>query len=140
MSSPRSASVTAAPTARSSAATPSSCLKSGRSACSTRSPSTRPELLAAAKDAGELAVHQDAGKVRLGAGIIGRGEKEGAEVQRGGRPGCQHPIAALAGNVGEALGATGAAGKDDGFDARGDRRLGVAGIRSPIEKVGALSP
>src|SRR5260221_13710719 len=61
---------TAAPTARSSAATPSSCPKSGRSTCSTRSTSTRAELLAAAPDAGELAVHQGAGKVGLGAGII----------------------------------------------------------------------
>src|SRR5712691_3687837 len=61
---------TAAPTARSSAATPSSCSKSGRSTCSTRSTSTRAELLAAAQDAGELVVHQDAGKVGLGAGII----------------------------------------------------------------------
>src|SRR6266700_6290306 len=61
---------TAAPTARSPAATPSSCPKSGRSTCSTRSTSTRAELLAAAQDAGELAVHQDAGKVGLGAGII----------------------------------------------------------------------
>src|SRR5260370_12746756 len=50
-----------APTARSSAATPSSCPKSGRSACSTRSTSTRVEFLAAAPDAG---------KGGLGAGII----------------------------------------------------------------------
>src|SRR5258708_11750010 len=71
MSSPRFAwPATAAPTARSSAATRSSCRKSGRSTCSTRSTSTRAELLAAAQDAGELAVHQDAGKVGLGAGII----------------------------------------------------------------------
>src|SRR6266571_9108527 len=61
---------TAAPTARSSAATPSSCPKSGRSTCSTRSTSTRVELLAAAQNAGELAVHQDADKVGLGVGII----------------------------------------------------------------------
>src|SRR6266567_4251933 len=52
---------TAAPAARSSAATPSSCPKSGRSTCATRSASTRAEVLAAAQDAGE---------VGLGAGII----------------------------------------------------------------------
>src|SRR6266851_4132768 len=71
MSSPRCArSATAAPTARSSATTPSSCPTSGRATCSTRSTSTRVELLSAALEAGELAVHQDAGKVGLGAGII----------------------------------------------------------------------
>src|SRR5260370_8786708 len=70
MSSPRSASATAAPTARSSAATPSSCPKDRRSTCSTKYTSTRVELLSAALEAGELAVHQDAGKVGLGAGII----------------------------------------------------------------------
>src|SRR5712691_4114676 len=48
----------------------SSCPKSGRSSCSTRYTSTRVELLAAAQDAGELAVHQDAGEVRLGAGVV----------------------------------------------------------------------
>src|SRR5713226_2844660 len=69
MSSPRPAwSATTAPTALSSAATPSSCPKSGRSACSTRSTSTRVEFLAAAPDAG---------KGGLGAGIIAHVVGEG---------------------------------------------------------------
>src|SRR5439155_281062 len=90
-------SATATPTARSSAATPSSCPKSRRSTWSTRSISTRVELLAAAQDAGELAVHQDAGEVRLGPGVVALVIAEDLAdptvdlyrgVPRGGRWGC----------------------------------------------------
>jgi len=69
---------------------------------------------------------------------FGCGEEFGVEVERGSRARGQQSGAALAGDVGEAVGDVGPAGEDDALDPGADRRLRGAGISAAIEQRRAL--
>jgi hypothetical protein len=63
-----------------------------------------------------------------------RGEEVGGEIEGGGRRLHDEPAAALAGDIGEALGYIDWAGVDDGLYPGADRALGGAGVIAAIEQ------